>query len=97
LEGINFRFFFVQPKDDQNRVENMRTATEFCLNHPKWRLSIQSHKYIGRLPGGVLQSGRARFRAALSWKAAIHSRPGPDVALTNQKELATPPDYISLT
>jgi 7-carboxy-7-deazaguanine synthase len=47
LEGLDFRFFSVQPKDDPNRVENMRIAIEFCLNRPKWRLSIQSHKYIG--------------------------------------------------
>jgi 7-carboxy-7-deazaguanine synthase len=47
LEGLNFRIFSVQPKDDTNRVENMRIAVEFCLNHPRWRLSIQTHKYLG--------------------------------------------------
>jgi organic radical activating enzyme len=47
LERLNFRIFSVQPKDDPNRVENTRIAVEFCLNHPKWRLSIQTHKYLG--------------------------------------------------
>ena len=47
LEGLDFRFFSVQPMDDRNRVENTRIAVEFCLNHPRWRLSIQTHKRLG--------------------------------------------------
>jgi 7-carboxy-7-deazaguanine synthase len=47
FEGLNFRLFSVQPKDDSNRTENMRIAVEFCLNNPRWRLSTQTHKYLG--------------------------------------------------
>jgi 7-carboxy-7-deazaguanine synthase len=47
LEGLDFRFFSVQPMDNPNRIENTRIAIEFCLNHPRWRLSIQTHKHLG--------------------------------------------------
>jgi 7-carboxy-7-deazaguanine synthase len=47
LEGLDFRYFSVQAKDDPNQAENMRLAVQFCLDHPKWRLSIQTHKHLG--------------------------------------------------
>jgi 7-carboxy-7-deazaguanine synthase len=47
LEGLDFRFFSVQPMDNPNRAENTRIAVEFCMKHPKWRLSIQTHKHLG--------------------------------------------------
>ena len=44
---LEFEFFFLQPMDGPQRVENTRLAVEYCLAHPQWRLSLQTHKYIG--------------------------------------------------
>jgi 7-carboxy-7-deazaguanine synthase (Cx14CxxC type) len=47
FETLDFRHFFLQPKDDENFNENLSKSIEYCLKHPRWRLSIQTHKYIG--------------------------------------------------
>jgi 7-carboxy-7-deazaguanine synthase len=47
FETLQFTHFFLQPIDGPNLEENTRTALEYCLNHPKWRLSIQIHKLLG--------------------------------------------------
>ena len=47
FEGLGFRHFFLQPMDGPKREENTRAATIYCLAHPKWRLSLQTHKLIG--------------------------------------------------
>jgi 7-carboxy-7-deazaguanine synthase len=46
-EGLRFRVFSVQPMDGPNRAENTRIAVKLCLSRPRWRLSLQTHKYIG--------------------------------------------------
>ncbi|HEX3432296.1 MAG TPA: 7-carboxy-7-deazaguanine synthase [Rhizomicrobium sp.] len=43
----NFRHFFLQPMDSPARDANTRAATVYCLSHPQWRLSLQTHKLIG--------------------------------------------------
>ncbi len=45
-EKLDFSHFYVQPMDGQAREQNLRTAIAFCLAHPKWKLSLQTHKYI---------------------------------------------------
>jgi 7-carboxy-7-deazaguanine synthase (Cx14CxxC type) len=45
--GQDFRHFFLQPMDSLEREANTRAATEYCLKHPQWRLSLQTHKLIG--------------------------------------------------
>ena len=45
--SLRFRHFFLQPMDGPNRNENTRLATAYCLAHPQWRLSLQTHKLIG--------------------------------------------------
>ncbi|HEX3754310.1 MAG TPA: 7-carboxy-7-deazaguanine synthase [Rhizomicrobium sp.] len=45
--GQDFRHFFLQPMDNENRVANIKAATAYCLAHPQWRLSLQTHKLIG--------------------------------------------------
>lgn len=45
--GQNFRNFFLQPMDNQDRAANTEAATRYCLDHPQWRLSLQTHKLIG--------------------------------------------------
>jgi 7-carboxy-7-deazaguanine synthase (Cx14CxxC type) len=45
--GLAFDHFFLQPMDSPAREENTRAATAYCLAHPGWRLSLQTHKLIG--------------------------------------------------
>lgn len=45
--GLAFRHFFLQPMDGPAREANTRAAAEYCLRHPQWRLSLQTHKLIG--------------------------------------------------
>jgi len=47
LEPLNFDHFWVQPMDGPARAANTEAAVAFCLAHPKWRLSLQTHKIIG--------------------------------------------------
>lgn len=42
-----FDQFFLQPMDGPQREANTLAATEYCLAHPQWRLSLQTHKLIG--------------------------------------------------
>ena len=44
---LAFTHFFLQPLDNANREANTGAATQYCLSHPQWRLSLQSHKLIG--------------------------------------------------
>ena len=44
---LEFRHFFLQPMDGPEKARNTRLATEYCLAHPSWRLSLQTHKLIG--------------------------------------------------
>lgn len=45
--ALLFDNFFLQPMDNADREANTRAATEYCLAHPQWRLSLQTHKLIG--------------------------------------------------
>lgn len=45
--GQDFRHFFLQPMDNMARTANTQAATRYCLEHPQWRLSLQTHKLIG--------------------------------------------------
>jgi 7-carboxy-7-deazaguanine synthase len=45
--GLGFREFFLQPMDGDERARNTRLAVEYCLAHPEWRLSLQTHKMLG--------------------------------------------------
>ncbi|MCP5433295.1 MAG: 7-carboxy-7-deazaguanine synthase [Alphaproteobacteria bacterium] len=47
LEGLAFRHFLLQPMDGPERTANTAAAVAYCLTHPKWRLSLQTHKYLG--------------------------------------------------
>ena len=46
-EMLAFSHFFLQPMDGPERESNTRAAIEYCLAHPKWRLSLQTHKIVG--------------------------------------------------
>ena len=45
--AFEFDRFFLQPMDGPSIEENTRLATEYCLQNPKWELSLQTHKMIG--------------------------------------------------
>jgi 7-carboxy-7-deazaguanine synthase len=47
FEALDFERFFLQPMDGPAREANTRAAIAYCLAHPRWRLSVQTHKYIG--------------------------------------------------
>ncbi|MFN6981115.1 MAG: 7-carboxy-7-deazaguanine synthase [Brevundimonas sp.] len=47
FEHLDFERFWLQPMDGPDQAENTAAAIEYCLTHPQWRLSVQTHKYIG--------------------------------------------------
>jgi organic radical activating enzyme len=44
---VAFRHFWLQPMDGPARAANTARAVRYCLAHPRWRLSLQTHKLIG--------------------------------------------------
>ncbi len=47
FEGLAFSHFFLQPMDGPAREANTAAALRYCLAHPRWRLSLQTHKLLG--------------------------------------------------
>ena len=47
FESFAFRHFFLQPMDGLSRDANTELALKYCLDHPQWRLSLQTHKILG--------------------------------------------------
>jgi 7-carboxy-7-deazaguanine synthase len=47
FEGLPFKHFFLQPMDGPDRAANTELALRYCIEHPKWRLSLQTHKLLG--------------------------------------------------
>jgi 7-carboxy-7-deazaguanine synthase (Cx14CxxC type) len=45
--GLDFGRFFLQPMDGPDREANTQAALAYCLTHPRWRLSLQTHKLLG--------------------------------------------------
>ena len=44
---MDFERLFLQPMDSADREANTAAAVAYCLSHPRWRLSVQTHKYLG--------------------------------------------------
>jgi len=44
---LPFDHFFLQPMDGPEREKNTLAAIDYCVAHPQWRLSVQTHKYLG--------------------------------------------------
>ncbi len=44
--GLDFEYFFLQPMDGPDAARNTQLALEYCLGHPQWRLSLQTHKIL---------------------------------------------------
>lgn len=47
FEDLDFPSLLLQPMDGPDLIESTERAIEYCLKHPQWRLSVQTHKYIG--------------------------------------------------
>lgn len=47
FEGMNFKNFSLQPLDDAHTKKNTEACVDYCMKHPKWRLSMQLHKVLG--------------------------------------------------
>ncbi|MDP1875131.1 7-carboxy-7-deazaguanine synthase [Phenylobacterium sp.] len=45
--ALDFERFYLQPMDGPDRSANTEAAIAYCLAHPQWRLSVQTHKYLG--------------------------------------------------
>jgi 7-carboxy-7-deazaguanine synthase (Cx14CxxC type) len=44
---LDFQHFFLQPMDGLHRERNTQLTVRYCLEHPQWRLSLQTHKFLG--------------------------------------------------
>lgn len=47
FENLNFRSFRIQPMDGPDIAANTEAAVQYCLQHPNWQLSLQTHKHLG--------------------------------------------------
>lgn len=47
FDSLDFRNFFLQPMDGPERERNTQLALRYCLEHPRWRMSLQTHKLLG--------------------------------------------------
>ncbi len=47
FEGLAFKHFFLQPMDGPDVAAHTEAAVQYCIHHPKWRISLQTHKLLG--------------------------------------------------
>ena len=47
FEQFDFQYFYIQPMDGPNIEDHLKKALKFCLEHPQWQLSLQTHKLLG--------------------------------------------------
>jgi 7-carboxy-7-deazaguanine synthase len=47
FQHLDFKYFFLQPMDGPKCDENTQLALRYCLEHPQWHLSLQTHKLLG--------------------------------------------------
>jgi 7-carboxy-7-deazaguanine synthase (Cx14CxxC type) len=47
FESLDFAHFLLQPMDGPELARNTAAAIAYCMAHPKWRLSVQTHKAVG--------------------------------------------------
>lgn len=47
FEKLDFEYFFLQPMDGPDRDRNIDLTVQYCLEHPQWRLSLQTQKILG--------------------------------------------------
>ena len=44
---VQLQHFLLQPRDDEHAAQHLRATLAYCMQHPNWRLSLQTHKIIG--------------------------------------------------
>lgn len=47
VRALNFEYFYLQPMDGPDQAANTEAAMRYCMAHPPWRLSVQTHKVLG--------------------------------------------------
>ena len=47
FEDLDFEIFYLQPMDNGDKDKNTQRTIQYCLENPKWKLSLQTHKYMG--------------------------------------------------
>ena len=47
FDGLAFEHFFLQPMDGPEKAAHTAAAVRYCMEHPQWRLSLQTHKIVG--------------------------------------------------
>lgn len=47
FESLDFQHFFLQAVDEDGETNHLQTVIEYCLEHPLWRISLQTHKLLG--------------------------------------------------
>lgn len=47
FDDLDFSHRFLQPMDGVDAEANTKSAIDYCLSNPKWRLSVQTHKILG--------------------------------------------------
>lgn len=47
FEDLDFEIFYLQPMDNEDKDKNTQRTIQYCLENPKWKLSLQTHKYMG--------------------------------------------------
>lgn len=46
-ETQGFKQLYIQPMDNEQQADNLKKAVDYCLKHPQWKLSLQTHKILG--------------------------------------------------
>ncbi len=47
IGDLGFKHFWLQPMDGPENAAHTQAAIAYCLKHPRWRLSLQTHKFVG--------------------------------------------------
>ncbi|MCW8932835.1 MAG: 7-carboxy-7-deazaguanine synthase, partial [Gammaproteobacteria bacterium] len=47
FESLNFQHFFLQAVDEEAEEDHLQAVIQYCLEHPRWRISLQTHKLLG--------------------------------------------------
>lgn len=47
FETLEFDHFYLQPLDDASQAIHIKQCVQYCLEHPTWKLSLQTHKILG--------------------------------------------------
>ncbi|MBE9563336.1 MAG: hypothetical protein IMF12_10800 [Proteobacteria bacterium] len=46
FQNLDFQYFFIQPMSGKQLYNNTQLALDYCLKHPQWRISLQTHNIL---------------------------------------------------